>query len=141
MLRSRRGFTLIEMLVVVTVVGILSLFAVQRFTTSRHRTFFAAMKSDLKNLANAEEIYYSENVYQYGGTVGQAADPTPGLDFKGSVGVVVTFRAIGRTGWSAEATHAGLDGATQKCALFYGAAPVLAPATTAGLLSCIGEIF
>ncbi len=139
MLRCRRGFTLIELLVAVTIISILALMAIQRFTSSRQKTFYAAMKSDLVNLVNAEEIYYSVNNWLYGGTVGSAADPTPGLDFKGSEGVTVTFRALGRTGWSADATHAGLKVAGQKCAIFFGAAPALAPAVTSGQVTCVGE--
>ncbi len=139
MLRSRRGFTLIELLVAVTIISVLSLMAVQRFNTSRQKTFYAAMKSDLVNLVNAQEIYYSTHDYKYGGTVGAPADPTPGLDFKGSEGVFVTFRAIGQTGWSADATHGGLNPITQKCAIFFGAAPALTPAVTSGNVTCVGE--
>lgn len=139
MLKTRRGFTLIELLVVVVIIGALAAIAIPRFSSARTKSFYAAMKSDLKNLSAAEEIYYSTHGYQYAGSPGLNASSAPGLEFSSSQGVGVTIRAATSTGWSAEATHAGLDFATQKCAIFIGNAAVLAPAATQGLIGCIGE--
>ena len=135
----RKGFTLIEMLVVVMIVAALAGFAIARFEESRTRTFFAAMKADLRQLADQQEIYYSTHWYTYAGSAGQAADAVPELQFTNSQGVYTVFRAAGTAGWSAESTHSGLNGATQKCAMFYGSAPPLPPAGTNGLVSCMGE--
>ncbi len=136
----RKGFTLIEMLVVVMIIAALAGFAIPRFQESRTRTFFAAMKADLRQLADQEEIYYSSHDWKYAGSAGQAADAIADLQFTNSQGVYVVFRAAGNTGWSADATHAGLDGTTQMCALFYGSAPALPPASSPGLIACKGEL-
>ena len=124
---------------VVTIIATLAMIAIPRFMMSRQNTFFAAMKADLKNAANAQEIYYSDHNYQYAGSAGQDANIALELEFASSQGVGVTIQAAGSTGWSALATHAGLNFATQKCAMFYGNAPPLPPATKPGLSNCMGE--
>ena len=53
--RHRRGFTLIELLIVVVIIGVLAAIAVPKFQSSKGRAFGAAIKSDLHNLATAQE--------------------------------------------------------------------------------------
>jgi len=55
-----RGFTLLELMVVVAVLGILAAIAIQQFSLFRSRATDAAMRSDLKNAALAMESYYGE---------------------------------------------------------------------------------
>lgn len=136
--RDRQGFTLVELLVVVVIVGILAAIAIPRFSASREKTFFAAMKTDLKNLVAAQEIYYAANNYMYAGAAGSDVPGVTGLEFSSSQGVGVTLREVDFTGWSADATHSALT-AGQMCAIFVGKAGVLAPAQTAGLVTCTGE--
>src|SRR6476646_4484378 len=57
---SNRGFTLLELMVVIAVVGILAAIALQQFSLYRSRATDAAMRSDLKNAALAMESYYGE---------------------------------------------------------------------------------
>lgn len=62
---SREGFTLIELMVTVAIVGILAAIAVptfQRFQSKAHR---AEMKSNLGGIYIAQEAYYQENT-RYG---------------------------------------------------------------------------
>jgi prepilin-type N-terminal cleavage/methylation domain-containing protein len=54
------GFTLLELIVVVAVLGILVAIAIQQFAIFRSRAVDAAMRSDLKNAAIAMESYYGE---------------------------------------------------------------------------------
>jgi type IV pilus assembly protein PilA len=54
------GFTLLELIVVVAVLGILAAIAIQQFSLLRARSVDAAMRSDLKNGALAMESYYGE---------------------------------------------------------------------------------
>ena len=54
------GFTLLELIVVVAVLGILVAIAIQQFAIFRGRAVDAAMRSDLKNAALAMESYYGE---------------------------------------------------------------------------------
>jgi prepilin-type N-terminal cleavage/methylation domain-containing protein len=57
---SAAGFTLLELIVVVAVLGILLAIAVQQFQLHRARAIDASMRSDLKNAAMAMESYYGE---------------------------------------------------------------------------------
>jgi prepilin-type N-terminal cleavage/methylation domain-containing protein len=138
MLGIRKGFTLTELLIVTVIIAILAAVAVPRFTKSREKTFFAAMKSDLKNLVAAQEIYYAGNSYMYAGAAGSDVPGVTGLQFAASEGVTVTLREVASTGWSADATHQGLR-ADQMCAITYGNAALLPPSSTPGRVTCTNE--
>ena len=109
-MRDTKGFTLIELLIVVVIIGILAAIAIPKFSATREKAYFAAMKSDLKNLASQQEIYYADN-YAYSG------DATA-LAFTNSEGVTVAITAT-TSGWQAEATHSALGG-SEGCAIMYG---------------------
>ncbi len=112
-MRNRKGFTLIELLIVVVIIGILAAIAIPKFSATREKAFFAALKSDLKNLASQQEIYYSD---EYSYTTSQT-----GLTFVESDGSNVVIGASSTDGWSATATHDGL-GSDEGCAMYYGSA-------------------
>ena len=59
-MRSNEGFTLLELIVTVAVLGILVAIAMQQFQLHRARAIDASMRSDLKNAALAMESYYGE---------------------------------------------------------------------------------
>lgn len=123
---AKRGFTLIEMLIVVVVIGILAAIAIPKFTETKGRSYAGTLKSDLRNLAGQQENYFSAND-TYGGGL-------PALGFAGSPGVVLTITESSGTGWSATATHPSAD--PLICSVFYGSAAVVAPATQAGTVDC-----
>jgi len=56
-----RGFTLLELLVVVAVIGILVAMAIPQFGTYRRRSFDASASSDLHSAAVAEEALFATN--------------------------------------------------------------------------------
>ena len=119
-MRDNKGFTLIELLIVVVIIGILAAIAIPKFSATREKAYFAAMKSDLKNLASQEEIYYADN-YSY-------TTSTVDLAFTNSEGVTVTI-AASSSGWAASATHSAL-GAAEGCAMYYGTATAPTSPTT-----------
>jgi type IV pilus assembly protein PilA len=56
-----KGFTLIELLVVIAIIGILAAIAIPQFADYRKRGFDSRAKSDLRNVATAEEAYFADN--------------------------------------------------------------------------------
>jgi type IV pilus assembly protein PilA len=107
---SKKGFTLIELLIVVVIIGILAAIAIPKFANTKEKAYVAAMKSDLRNLATAEESYFADN--QKYSTVN--AD----MNFSPSVGVTVTPASTNTgLGWSAKATHTAT---TKSCQIGFG---------------------
>ena len=135
MQKRRAGFTLIELLIVIVIIGILAAIAIPKFGKTREKAYFKAMMSDLRNLNNQQEIYYSNPSSNYS----YAATTTALPDFTRSQGVVATIGGVTTQGWNATATHAALAG-TQYCVIFIGTPTATpAPATTPGVIACTGE--
>ena len=60
-MKQGEGFTLLELLVVVGIIGILSAIAIPQFSEYRARGFDARARSDLRNVAVAEDAYFVEH--------------------------------------------------------------------------------
>lgn len=114
---SRKGFTLIELMIVLVIIGLLAAIAVPKLSSTRGKAYTASMKSDLKNLQIAEEGYYSDNqsYIAAAGVTGPTGTTTPpaaatglvaGLDFIPSRGNKVVVVADAK-GWQAQITRAG----------------------------------
>lgn len=119
------GITLIELLVAMMLMALLAAIATKTLT-SNAAAFQAAMKSDLRNLASAEEAYFSlHQAY---------ASSLEDLDFQTSPRVRVTLRASTH-GWSAKTEHEAR--ADYACAIYCGSGVTpYAPATEEGVLAC-----
>ena len=131
-MRDNKGFTLIELLIVVVIIGILAAIAIPKFSATREKAYFAAMKSDLKNLASQQEIYYSDT-YSY-------SSVHTALSFTNSTGVNTTITVNAGNCWAGASTHAAL-GSTEGCAIYYGVITVPTSPTTptnAGVTLCTG---
>jgi len=59
--RINLGFTLVELLVVMTIIGILAVVSLANFRTSQMKARDAQRKSDLRQIANALEAYMSDH--------------------------------------------------------------------------------
>jgi len=111
---------------VVVIIGILAAVMIPRFANTKEKALIVTMKSDLKNLAAAEEGYYYEN---------SSYTPTLSLipTFQPSVGVTVTVDQAGVGGWSATAVN---NGTVKQCFLFVGSVAPVGVATQEGQVAC-----
>jgi prepilin-type N-terminal cleavage/methylation domain-containing protein len=125
---NRRGFTLIELLIVVVIIGILAAIAIPKFSSTKGKAYIATMKSDLKNLASAQESYYYDNAVYYNGGI-----PNVALLFSPTVNVTITMVSGDVSGWSATSAYAGI---ANTCAIYVGTAAAPAPATVEGSPAC-----
>ena len=58
---NEKGFTLIELMIVVAIIGILAAIAIPQFSAYRERSYIASMKADCNALRTAEEAYFVDN--------------------------------------------------------------------------------
>jgi prepilin-type N-terminal cleavage/methylation domain-containing protein len=61
MMRKNEGFTLIELMIVIAIIGILAAIAIPQFSAYRTRSYNAAAEADIRNAATAQEAYYVDN--------------------------------------------------------------------------------
>ena len=112
LLNKKEGFTLIELMIVVVIIGILAAIAIPKFANTKEKAYVASMKSDLRNLVTAQEAYFSDNNSTYASSTGAM-----GNNYKASSGVTVTMGSVTATGWSATAGHTST---TKTCAISVG---------------------
>ena len=56
--RGKKGFTLIELMIVIAIIGVLAAIAIPQFSAYRKRSFNSAAVSDLRNFKTAMETDY-----------------------------------------------------------------------------------
>jgi type IV pilus assembly protein PilA len=97
------GFTLVELLVVIVIIGILVAIAIPVFLNQRQKAWTSATESDLRNAAPVAETFFADN-----GTYDGLESET----FQTSGDVTITVKSHTASGYCIEATHAKLAGKT-----------------------------
>lgn len=121
----RRGFTLLELLIVVLVIGVLAAVAIPKFSGTRDKAYVTSMKSDLRNLITVQEAYMADH--------GTYAAATGSLTYNASSGVTVTVGTADSGGWNATATHTATS---RTCGIYVGSAAAPVAGANAGEAAC-----
>lgn len=120
---DRRGFTIIELLTVVAIMGLLASMALLQSRRTRDKALRTAMIVDLRTLVSAQEGFFSANRDYAGGVAGAEI---PGVGGAGSAalavssGNVLVVRYRGTNGWSATVTNPRLVTTPGTCGVFIG---------------------
>ena len=124
---SRKGFTLVELLIVVVIIGILATIAIPKFANTKSKAYTAAMKTDLRNLVSAEEAFHADSVYY-------APYDTARLKFRSSQNVSDPTIVTGSGYWSATVTHSQI--LNFSCAIAVNTVNSLVPSAGEGEPVC-----
>lgn len=100
----RNGFTLVELLVVVAIIGILAAIAIPQFASYRQKAYCSTIKSDLVNLSISQEAYFYDYDIYVAVTLGSGGSSNV-PNFKWSNGVTLSSSTGNTVSWTAVAGH------------------------------------
>ena len=100
--KGKSGFSLIEVLLVIAIIGLLAVIAIPQFISYRSKSVDAQLKSDLRNAAVAVESYYTKN-----SAYPSSITDIEGYGFHATDGVTVTFALVTPTSYTITAAKPG----------------------------------
>jgi prepilin-type N-terminal cleavage/methylation domain-containing protein len=119
-----RGFTYVELIIVMAIIGLLATIVIPKLATTRNKALIAAMESDLRNLVTLQESWKLDS--------GTYATSIPASLWSPSTGVTGPTITLTGDGWTATVGHVST---TRTCAVFMGSTSV-PPATKEGVPAC-----
>jgi len=127
MARNRNGFTVIELLIVIVIIGILAAIAIPKFAGSKDRDYASQMTTDLRNLVTAEEAFFADST--------RYTNNLTSLKFQSTNGVNPPAISIvpGAKAWSATITHSNT---ATKCGIGVNTINPVATSDSSGTPQC-----
>jgi type IV pilus assembly protein PilA len=111
--KNQKGFTLVELLIVIAIIGILAAIAIPQFSSYRAKAFMAAVKSDSKNAYTALQAYISEFPSAIPPGVSATGPASMGAPYgasRVSKDVTIAIAATSTTDATVTGGHGGLNG-------------------------------
>lgn len=120
---SRNGFTIIELIATVAILGLLASIAILKTRQTRDKALRAGMLVDLKTLVSAQEGFFSANKDYAGGIAGTEVAGLGGggrAALAASNGNAIEVRYRATNGWSATVTNPRITSGLTRCGVFVG---------------------
>ncbi len=120
-----RGFTMIEMVVVLVVLGVLATLGFARLQSSKEKGTLSGMVADLRAAAEEQEAYYFDHRFY--------STTTDSLNPNYTTGNTVAIHEASASGWSGSVSNPRV---TKQCYIVVGNAAPVGSATNDGSISC-----
>ena len=98
--KAHKGFTLIEMLIVIVILGILAMVIIPQISTSTDDAKLSTLQTNLSAMRNSVELYYVQHNSTYPGAVlGGAADSATAFEqqltrYTAADGTIATVKSV-----------------------------------------------